>query len=45
MFPWIEPGRLWISELSCEAALLMVVQLSDWAAVPTLSNAASSEFA
>jgi hypothetical protein len=45
MFPWIEPGRFWIWESSCELALLMVAQLPDWAAVPTRSNAASSEFA
>jgi hypothetical protein len=29
MFPWIEPGRPWICELSCDAALLMIVQLPD----------------
>jgi hypothetical protein len=45
MFGWIEPGRFWICELSCEFALLMLEQFPDCAAAPTLSNADSSEFA
>jgi hypothetical protein len=45
MFPWIDPGKFWICALSCEEALLMLAQLPDPAAVPTRSNAASSEFA
>ena len=45
MFPWIDPGRFWICEFSCEVALLMVPQLPEPAAVPTLSKAARSEFA